>query len=294
MDSLFRRPRRPLTRAKCACGEGALRVPDAAPKGRPNAGRAAPFARWKALERAKAAEAASLAKGRFIAHISHELRTPLTTILGYSEMLFEDAEASGLRGVAADVGKIHQAGMHLLDLVNQVLDLSKIEESKVELFPEEFDMNELLDEALAALLPAAAKNGDALTGDRPPEPFMVRTDKTRVRQIIYNLLSNAVKFTRDGPVRLVLAPDELSGERAARIRVEDRGIGISAEQLTHLFQPYSQATSLISRRYGGTGLGLVLTKRYVEILGGTIDVESELGVGTTFTVRLPIALSTRS
>lgn len=244
-------------------------------------------AKANAEDAARAAEAANLAKSRFVAHISHELRTPLTTVLGYSEILEEDALEHGNPAMVTDLRKIHQAGTHLLGLVNTVLDLSKVEAGRMDLCVEVFDLRELLNEVVSAMRPAILKNGNTLTIDAPPGPFTMRADLMKMRQILLNLVSNAAKFTRHGSIQIQLSGDDLCGVEAARIAIADTGVGMSSEQRGLLFRAYMQADAAISRRYGGTGLGLALTKRFVEMMSGKIEVESQVGVGTTFTVRMP-------
>ncbi|MCC6554514.1 MAG: response regulator [Polyangiaceae bacterium] len=245
-------------------------------------------AMWQAESMARAAEAASRAKSQFVANMSHELRTPLNAILGYSEMLQEDAEAAGNAPLAADLKKIQKAGSHLLGLINDVLDLSKIEASKMELHLEEIDLGAVIDEVAAGVRPMIDRQGNTLAVDRPDGPLLMRADAMRVRQILYNLLSNAAKFTKGGAVRVRAAVEGVAGREEVRVAVEDEGIGMTPEQQGRLFQSFVQADATMTRRYGGTGLGLVLTRRFAEMMGGTVEVRSEAGKGSTFTVRLPL------
>ncbi|HRI49595.1 MAG TPA: response regulator [Pseudomonadota bacterium] len=242
----------------------------------------------RAAAMAKAAAAANHAKSQFVANMSHELRTPLNAIIGYSEMLQEDAVDQGSASLVPDLRKIHQAGSHLLRLINDVLDLSKIEAHKMELYLESFDLQKLLDEVAETVRPLMTQHKNQLTVLRPEGSFMVYSDLTKMRQILYNLLSNAAKFTKQGAVRLRLSPATLGSKPALCVEVEDEGIGITKEQLGRLFQSFVQADASTTRRYGGTGLGLTVTKRFVEMMGGLIAVESEFGKGTTFSVRLPL------
>ncbi|WP_437934726.1 hybrid sensor histidine kinase/response regulator [Sorangium sp. So ce341] len=238
---------------------------------------------------ARAAERANLAKSQFVANMSHELRTPLNAILGYSEMLQEDAIEMGNQAFVADLKKIHQAGAHLLGLINDVLDLSKIEASRMELHPESFDVQALLDEVTSTVRPLVAQRRNTLSIHRPDGAITLHADPRRTRQILYNLLSNAAKFTADGAVRVRVSVERGPGRPALHLEIEDEGIGMTEEQLKRLFQPFVQADASTSRRYGGTGLGLMITKRLVELMGGAIEVKSEVGKGSTFRVRLPLA-----
>ena len=242
--------------------------------------------RERDLERARAdAEQASRVKNEFLANMSHELRTPLNAIIGYSQMLGEDATDEGNTEVAADLKKIEGAGNHLLALINDILDLSKIEAGKMEVFIEPFDLASLVEEVQLMVKPLAARNGNKLVVACPPNIGAIQSDMTKVKQALLNLLSNACKFTRDGDVGLEVSRD------AARVvlRVWDSGIGMTQEQLGRLFQSFTQADSSTTRRYGGTGLGLVITRSFVRMLGGDVSVESQPGAGSTFSISLPVA-----
>jgi signal transduction histidine kinase len=243
---------------------------------------------------ARAADSANRAKTRFVANMSHELRTPLNAILGYSEMLQEEAAERGAEEFIPDLKRIHQAGVHLLALINDVLDLAKIEASRMELVVEDFDLRRVVDEVAATVTPLLARRRNTLEIAQPAGPLAIQGDPVRTRQVLYNLLSNAAKFTKQGAVRLRVAADEALGRPGVRIEIEDEGIGMTPEQLERLFQPFVQAEASIARKYGGTGLGLAITKRLVDMMGGTLSVESAPGRGSTFTVRLPLSPPARS
>jgi signal transduction histidine kinase/DNA-binding response OmpR family regulator len=235
----------------------------------------------------EAAEQANRTKSAFLANMSHELRTPLNAIIGYSEMLQEEAEDSGNMEAVPDLRKIHGAGKHLLALINDILDLSKIEAGKMELFLETFEVRHLVEEVRSTIHPMIEKNGNVLELDCPPDVGGMHADVTRVRQILLNLLSNASKFTEGGAVRLEVRREEAADGDTMVFRVTDTGIGMTEEQLGKLFQAFSQADASTSRKYGGTGLGLVICRRFAQMMGGDVSVASTPGEGSVFTVRLP-------
>lgn len=234
-----------------------------------------------------AAEEASRAKSTFLANMSHELRTPLNAIIGYSEMLEEESRESGNRDGVQDLQKIQSAGKHLLALINDVLDLSKIEAGKMGLHLENFDVPPLINEMITALQPAAGKNSNKIQVRVAENVGVMLADVTKVRQILFNLLSNACKFTDHGVISVDVDQNNVAGQDWVRFRVSDTGIGITERQKENLFHEFSQADSSIARKYGGTGLGLAITHRFVQLMKGHISVESEPGQGATFTVHLP-------
>jgi len=233
------------------------------------------------------AEQANLTKSTFLANMSHELRTPLNAIIGYSEMLEEEAEERGLRDLAPDLSKIQAAGKHLLALINDVLDLSKIEAGKMELFLEDFDVRALVQDVESTIRPLVEKNQNVLEVSCPADIGTIHADLTRVRQVLFNLVSNATKFTQHGRVGLDVFPLRIAGQDWVEFAVADTGIGLTPEQQRRLFQSFSQADPSTSRKYGGTGLGLVISRRFAQMMGGDIQLRSEFGRGSVFTVRLP-------
>jgi signal transduction histidine kinase len=232
-------------------------------------------------------EVASRHKSEFLANMSHELRTPLNAIIGYSEMLEEDAEDLDGGRLVPDLQKINAPGKHLLELINAVLDLSKIEAGKMELYVEEFGVPKLVQDIAAVIHPLAEKNGNGLQVECDASVGTMRADVTKVRQALFNLLSNACKFTERGTVSLAVRRDAIEGEDWLTFQVSDTGIGMTSEQMARLFQEFSQADAATTRRFGGTGLGLALSRRLCRMMGGDVTVESEPGKGSVFTVRLP-------
>jgi GAF domain-containing protein len=252
-------------------------------------------------EKGRELEVANRHKSEFLANMSHELRTPLNAIIGYSEMLEEDAADLDGGRLVPDLEKINTAGKHLLELINAVLDLSKIEAGKMDLYLEDFDVAQLVQDIAAVIKPLAAKKANRLEVICEPGAGTMRADLTKVRQALLNLLSNACKFTERGAVTLAVAREAAGGaptpdlprpeETAAGdwlvFEVRDTGIGLTAEQMSRLFQEFGQADASIARRYGGTGLGLALSRRLCRMMGGDITVASQVGRGSTFTIRLP-------
>jgi CheY-like chemotaxis protein/nitrogen-specific signal transduction histidine kinase len=234
------------------------------------------------------AEASNQAKSAFLASMSHELRTPLNAIIGYSEMLVEEAQDTAQSSFIPDLTKIQLAGKHLLMLINSVLDLSKIEAGKMDLYVESFHVSTLMEEVSSVIRPLAEKNGNRLITQIPPDIGSIHSDGTKLRQTLYNLLSNACKFTQNGSVTFTARRDADNGQERLVFTVVDTGIGMTPAQVQQLFQPFTQADSSVSRRFGGTGLGLALSQRFVQMLGGELSVESRPQAGSTFTVRIPV------
>ena len=238
------------------------------------------------LKAKQAAEKANRAKSAFLANMSHELRTPLNAIIGYSELLEEEAQAGHPR-FSPDLQKIHGAGRHLLALINDILDLSKIEAGKMILQLEDFDISGLVKEIVSTLQPAVQKNENQLHVRLAGDVGTMRADITKVRQILLNLMSNACKFTQSGTISLEVERNASAGREWIRFRVSDTGIGISAEQQENLFREFAQADASTAQKYGGTGLGLAISQRFAQLMGGHIEVFSQPGQGSTFTVQLP-------
>ncbi|MCO4744511.1 MAG: response regulator [Proteobacteria bacterium] len=230
---------------------------------------------------------ASRAKSTFLANMSHELRTPLNAIMGYSEMLAEDAEIDGLTEFVRDLMRIHSAGDHLLGLINDILDLSKIEAGKMDLVAEAFSLPDLLIDIESTVKPLIARKENTLRLEVDPRLGSIVNDEVRVRQILLNLLSNAAKFTDCGRIGL---DAELATGDIVEFRVTDTGIGMTQAQMDRLFQDFEQGDASTTRRYGGTGLGLAISRRFAEMMGGSISVSSEVGEGATFTVRIPVVV----
>ncbi|MCO6049378.1 response regulator [Mesorhizobium sp. RP14(2022)] len=234
-----------------------------------------------------AAEDANRAKSQFLANMSHELRTPLSAVIGYSEMLEEEVEEMGEKHLLGDLGKIKSNARHLLSLINDVLDISKIEANKVEIYAEEFDVAEMVREVAATVDALVSHKSNRLELSLGANLGRAHTDVVKIRQVLINLLSNAAKFTENGLITLTV--ERKASDQGDRItfRVKDTGLGMSEEQLARLFQRFTQADASTTRRFGGTGLGLAITKAFTDMLGGEVSVESQPDLGSTFTVSIP-------
>lgn len=239
------------------------------------------------VQRSRAQEA-NQSKSQFLANMSHELRTPLNAIIGYSEMLEEEAEQAGDTGYIPDVQKVNSAGKHLLSLINDILDLSKVEAGKMTLYLETADVESVIAYTASTIRPLAAQNSNELVLDSDPDIGSMRMDVTKVRQVLFNLLSNACKFTEEGTITLGAKRIEMGGKEWIEFAVSDTGIGMTSKHMDNLFEAFAQADESITKKYGGTGLGLTLCKSFSELMGGEINVRSEAGEGSTFTLLLPV------
>jgi signal transduction histidine kinase/DNA-binding response OmpR family regulator len=239
------------------------------------------------MEAKQAAEAASRTKSDFLANMSHELRTPLNAIIGYSQMLQEEAGDEGHDDYLPDLAKIENAGTHLLNLINGILDLSKIEAGRMTVFMEKVSVPAVLAEVRGIIDPLAGKNGNKLVIDCASDVGTIDSDITKLKQSLLNLLSNASKFTKDGTVTLTVTRRHNGATDIIDFAVTDTGIGMTPEQIAKLFQAFAQADSSTTRKYGGTGLGLAITRHFARMLGGDVTVTSEVGKGSAFTLSLP-------
>jgi signal transduction histidine kinase/CheY-like chemotaxis protein/putative methionine-R-sulfoxide reductase with GAF domain len=238
-------------------------------------------------DKSRELEVAGQHKSQFLANMSHELRTPLNAIIGYSEILHEEVADLGQENLGRDLKKIEGAGRHLLGLINDILDLSKVEAGKMDVFLEDVEIVPLLEEVRALIAPLAAKNGNTLKIRSGKDLGSMHTDRTKLKQSLLNILSNGSKFTHDG--RLTLTAARIETDRPmVRFAVADTGIGMTEEQLGRLFQAFSQADASTTKKYGGTGLGLAISRRFCQLLGGDIAVASRPGKGSTFTITLPV------
>jgi len=234
------------------------------------------------------AETANQIKSQFLATMSHELRTPLNAILGYSEMVKEEAIESGYKELLPDLNKVIASGKHLLVLINDVLDLSKIEAGEMKLYNETFNITDLVNEVVQTIQPYVEDTGNNLVVGQESDWGKMCADLTKIRQILLNLLDNAVKFTTQGTVTFKVTSQINQTSSWLYFQVSDTGIGLTAEQMERLFQIFTQVDSSSTRKYGGTGLGLAISQRFAEMMGGQITVQSTPGQGSTFTVRLPM------
>jgi signal transduction histidine kinase len=237
----------------------------------------------------EAAERANKAKSIFVANMTHELRTPLNAILGFSEMLQEEAEDLAVQEFIPDLKKIDSAGRHLLSLINDVLDFSKVEAGRMQLHLEQFDITLMLNDVLATIQPLVEKNQNTLHISSDQQIGYMCADVTKVRQCLFNLLSNACKFTQAGEIGLLVDRFIQPMDRSEwiRFKVTDTGIGMTEKQLGKMFNAFTQADAATTRKYGGTGLGLVITRQFCRLMGGDVTVASVYGKGTTFTIVLP-------
>ncbi len=239
------------------------------------------------VESEKRATAATRAKSQFLANMSHELRTPLNAIIGYSEMLQEEAAELDQKEFIPDLQKVQAAGKHLLSLINDILDLSKVEAGKMMLYLETFDIAIAVNDVVATIRPLLDKNSNKLELECRPDIGAMRADLTKVRQALFNLLSNACKFTEKGTIKLQAERRSQGGRDFIFLQVSDTGIGMTPQQLGHIFEAFSQADSSTTRKFGGTGLGLAISRKFCQMMGGELSVVSQPRKGSTFTVALP-------
>ena len=245
------------------------------------------------LQRAKEeAERANTQRSIFLAKMSHEFRTPLNAVIGYSELLLEQGQDSAAEEQKLkDLERINAAGQHLLALVTDVLDVTRIEQNSVDISVESFELKRFIDEVVSTARPLMDTNANVLSVKAPDDLGSVSTDKTKLRQVVLNLLSNAAKFTKEGAVTLHVRRESKGGANWFEIRVDDDGIGIAEQDIARLFQDFAQVSASTAGKYGGTGLGLAVSQKPCALMGGAISVTSEVGRGSTFTVRLPAEIS---
>ncbi len=239
------------------------------------------------------AESANIAKSNFLANMSHELRTPLNAIIGYSEILIDDAQDDGNTGIIPDLQKITMSGKHLLTLINDILDLSKIESGKMELYIETLNIASMIRDISVTIEPLIKKNNNQLNVNYPDSSLNMESDLTKIRQVLFNLISNASKFTNEGTINLDVSVESFENTNWIIFAVSDNGIGINPEQMDKLFKSFSQADASTTRKFGGTGLGLVISRKFCQMMGGDITVKSEAGKGSTFSIKLPLKISSK-
>jgi signal transduction histidine kinase len=244
------------------------------------------IAMGEAREARAVAERANRAKSAFLASITHELRTPMTSIQGYAELIRDEAEAAGLAQIASDVAQVHQSSHHVLTLINDLLDLARVESGRMSLYVEDFDLGTVVDDVVRTVKPMVWANNSLLEVLAPDAIGTMTSDPVKVRQTLFNLLGNAAKFTRNGRITLSVETGNPAGSELVFV-VRDTGIGIPPERLEHVFEEFEQGDGTIARTFGGTGLGLALSRQFCRMLGGEITAASDGRSGTTFTVRLP-------
>jgi signal transduction histidine kinase len=237
------------------------------------------------------AEEANRTKSQFLANMSHELRTPLNAIIGYSEMLQEEAEDLQNEEFEGDLERINGAGKHLLGLIDDVLDISKIEAGAMDIYLETFPVEPMVQDVATTMQTLVEKNSNTLEIDCPDSVGSIHADTTKIKQCLFNLIGNASKFAEKGTISLTVSKDTEDGQEWVNFAVSDTGIGMTEEQMGRLFEAFAQAEASTRRGYGGTGLGLAITRHFCEMMGGTVRVKSEAGKGSTFTMKLPAVVN---